>query len=108
MNALLSVEEHANQYAAVFDAAEAMGNMGNEWYTILTCGGAYNPTPARGPWKTVEEAEQAVDNFRGRRGWKAGTLLATTNARIAGPFASRREALAADISDCTKIVECLR
>ncbi len=78
--------------------------MKNSWYTILTCGGAYSPTPARGPFKSVEKAEEALENFRGRHGAHAGTWLAAGSTVMAGPYASRRAAQGADISTCTRIV----
>jgi len=72
-----------------------------DWYTIVTDGGATNPTPARGPWKSYEDADAAILAFRERHGHLAGTYLAATNARIVGPYRTRRAALEADISTAT-------
>ena len=68
-----------------------------KWYTICYCGSG--PVPALGPWPTVEQAESAIENFRGRHGQYADTYLISSNVRIAGPFETRESARRADISD---------
>lgn len=69
-----------------------------EWFAIVTFGGAYNPTPAKGPFRSVDEALGAVERFRQRHGANAGTYLAATSARIVGPCPTRRAAQGTDIS----------
>lgn len=74
-----------------------------EWFKIVHCG--RGPVPADGPWKSREEAEGALDRFRSRHGWRAGTHLAASNATIVGPFPSRIAARKADISDYCKYLK---
>lgn len=54
--------------------------------------------PARGPFRSIEEADVAMENFQGRYGHLAGTHLASGSVRLVGPYGSRAKALAADIS----------
>lgn len=68
-----------------------------EWYTIVSCG--VNPSPARGPFKALQDARDAVNRFNERYGSEAGTFLAAGSVRIVGPFKSRNDAKEADISD---------
>jgi hypothetical protein len=68
-----------------------------EWYTIVSCG--MNPAPARGPFKTLAEAREAVERFSERYGSEAGTYLAAGSVTIVGPFRTRKDAKEADISD---------
>jgi hypothetical protein len=77
------------------------------WYTILTYSGAYNPTPARGPHPSLEDANEAVEAFKLEHGSMANHYLRATAARIAGPFATEEEAEAADISMDVPIVRIL-
>ena len=70
------------------------GDMG--WYTIVQAGG--DPRPAKGPFKSVQEAEAAFGRFQDRHGYMAGTYLAAGSTRLVGPYRTRREALQADIS----------
>ena len=67
-----------------------------DWYTIVHCGS--DPQPAKGPFRTVGEAEEAMQRFRGRHGYLAGTFLAAGATHIAGPFRTRQQARGADIS----------
>ena len=66
------------------------------WYTIVHAGS--DPQPAKGPFKSVREAEAAMGRFQDRHGYMAGTYLAAGSTRIVGPYETRREALQADIS----------
>ncbi|CAN5873516.1 hypothetical protein BH23ACT5_BH23ACT5_09830 [soil metagenome] len=73
-----------------------------DWYTVLmgnTLIGQTHPLPPRGPWPGMDEADAAIDRYRRRAGSRAGTALAGTSARLAGPYASRAAARQADISD---------
>jgi len=69
------------------------------WYAIVHCGGGRSPTPAKGPFKSKTEAEDALRRFRERHGHRAGTYLAATSSRIVGPFRSRTSAKNVDIGD---------
>lgn len=69
------------------------------WYTIVTRG--TDCTVPRGPWRTTDEAYDAVARWKTQRGHLAGGELARATARLVGPFASRDLARAADISDRT-------
>jgi hypothetical protein len=71
------------------------------WYAIVSFGSS--PAPAKGPFASVEKAEDAVSRFRSRHGSLAGTYLAAGSTRIVGPFASRAAAREADISDAPVI-----
>lgn len=66
------------------------------WYTYVRFGS--DPMPARGPFRSIEEADVAMENFRGRYGHLAGTYLTSGSVRLSGPYATRAKALAADIS----------
>ena len=67
-----------------------------EWYVILKAGS--HPAPARGPHRSLDEAQEAWNRFFERYGGMAGSYIAAGSVRIAGPFRTRREAAAADIS----------
>ena len=67
-----------------------------EWYVILKAGS--HPAPARGPHRSLDEAREAWDRFFVRHGSMAGSYVNAGSVRIAGPFRTRREAAAADIS----------
>jgi hypothetical protein len=66
------------------------------WYTIVHAGS--DPQPAKGPFKSVREAEAAIGRFQDRHGSMTGTYLAAGSTRLVGPFQTKREALQADIS----------
>ena len=66
------------------------------WYTIVHAGS--DPQPAKGPFHSVRESEEAFGRFQDRHGYMAGTYLAAGSTRIVGPYETRREALQADIS----------
>ena len=66
----------------------------HDWFTVL---GSIRPIV--GPWHGEDAAESALDRLAARMGADWGTFAATNSLRVAGPFCSRREALAADISD---------
>ena len=67
-----------------------------KWYTYVRAG--LNPMPAKGPFSSIEEADAAMERFTFREGYRAGTYLASGSVRLVGPFATRAEALDADIS----------
>ena len=65
------------------------------WYTIVHP--RNEPGPAKGPFRRVYEAEDAMERFAARYGpTTAARYLA--KAQIVGPFRTRREAQQADIS----------
>jgi hypothetical protein len=66
------------------------------WYTIRGAGGG--PKPAPGPYRTIAEAEEAIERFRERHGDAAGTHLAAGSVRIL-EYATRTKAREGDISD---------
>jgi hypothetical protein len=68
----------------------------NTWYTFVSFGS--DPMPARGPFRSIEEADAAMENFQARHGHLAGTWLASGSVRMVGPYPTRAKALAADIS----------
>jgi len=68
----------------------------NTWYTYVRFGS--DPMPARGPFRSIEEADAAMENFQARYGHLAGTYLASGSVRLVGPYATRAKALDADIS----------
>jgi hypothetical protein len=70
--------------------------MKDGWYTFVSWGS--DPTPARGPFRSIEDADAAMDRFILRHGYKAGTWLKSGNVAMAGPYPTRLKALAADIS----------
>jgi hypothetical protein len=73
------------------------GRPAGEWWTWVHFGS--DPSPARGPFKSLAEAEEAGNRFSQRYGSLAGTYCAAGSHRIVGPYRTRREALAADISN---------
>ena len=72
------------------------------WFTYVRFGS--DPMPARGPFRSIEEADTAMENFQGRYGHLAGTYLASGSVRLVGPFATRAKALNADISTARSAV----
>lgn len=74
--------------------------MNSQWWTILTWGGFYDGP--RGPFHSETEAEDALGRWRDRKGAEAGSIEAASSLRVAGPFANRKTARSADISDYTK------
>ncbi len=76
--------------------------MKNEnWYTFVRFGS--DPMPARGPFKSVEEADEAMEAFRFRYGHLAASYLASGSVRMVGPFPSRAKARNADISTARSV-----
>lgn len=71
------------------------------WFAWVTCGG--DPAPARGPFRSIEEAEEALARFRERHGYLAGTYEAAGSLRLQA-YPTREKARGADISDDGKIV----
>lgn len=67
------------------------------WWSIVGVG--RDPQPASGPFRTLAQATKAIERFRSRYGWQAGTYLAAGCSRIVGPFRTRSLAKTADISD---------
>jgi hypothetical protein len=74
-----------------------MKNNTTTWFAILTAGSS--PRPAQGPFRSIEDAREAVQRFRESKGSLAGTYLASGSALIAGPYPTRAKAKAADIGD---------
>ena len=66
------------------------------WYAWVRFGG--NPSPAKGPFKTVEEAKAALERFRERYGALAGTYEAAGSIRL-NEYPTRAKARDGDISD---------
>jgi hypothetical protein len=54
-------------------------------------------------FRTIEEADAAMENFQARYGHLAGTYLASGSVRLVGPFATRAKALDADISTARSV-----
>lgn len=69
-----------------------MENTKATWYTFVRFGS--DPMPAKGPFKSIEEAETAMESFRERYGHLAGTYLASGSVRLVGPYPTRAKALA--------------
>ena len=69
------------------------------WYTIVRFGSGPYPMPPRGPWKGEEAARAAMDRWRARVGWMAGTIVAAHGVQIVGPYRTREIARGADISN---------
>lgn len=75
------------------------------WYTTVSSGGAmvtaYPTDWPRGPWRSAEEGEDAIEHWARRREVEAllGTIRAAHNLRVVGPFPTREIARQADISD---------
>ena len=70
--------------------------MKNLWYAYVSWGS--DPTPARGPFRSAEEANAAMERFHCRHGHMSDTWLESGSVRLAGPFATRKAAREADIS----------
>ena len=66
------------------------------WYAWVRFGG--NPSPAKGPFKTVEEAKEALSRFRERYGSRAGTYENAGCIRL-NVYPTRAAARDGDISD---------
>jgi hypothetical protein len=69
------------------------------WYTWVKWGS--DPAPARGPFRSIDEAASALFVFWDRHGHLASLWLESGNVALAGPFPSRVIALRADASDDT-------
>ena len=67
-----------------------------KWYAWVHCG--MNPTPAKGPFQSVEEARKALERFRERYGSRAGTYEAAGSIRL-NEYPTRAKARDGDISD---------
>ena len=70
------------------------------WWSVVSFGSRYDGP--RGPWANVEDANDAVQRWRERKGADAGEIEAASSLRIAGPFPNRAVARHADISDYTE------
>ena len=64
------------------------------WYTFVKWGS--NPAPAKGPFSTREEADEAVERFRDRHEDMAETYLSSVRMKS---YPTRSEARDADIGD---------
>jgi hypothetical protein len=69
---------------------------GTEYYTIVGFGS--HPKPARGPFNSIDKADDAVDRFRSKYGYKAGEYLSAGSVRLIGPFDTRAAAARASIN----------
>ena len=67
-----------------------------KWYAWVSFGA--NPSPAKGPFKTVDEAKVALERFRERYGALAGTYEEVGSVRL-NEYPARAAAREADISD---------
>lgn len=65
------------------------------WYAVVTHG--LRCGLPRGPWRSLDEALDAIGRWRRRAGSDAGTHLAASNARLYG-YETRARARRADIS----------
>jgi hypothetical protein len=70
--------------------------MEKKYYAYVRSGS--DPMPARGPFRSFEEADAAMERFKERYGHLASHYLASGNVRLVGPYATRAAALDADIS----------
>ena len=57
-----------------------------------------NPSPAKGPFKTIEEARGALERFREKYGAEAGTYERAGSIRL-NEYPTRAAARGGDISD---------
>jgi len=77
-----------------------------EYYAIVYCGDPERTAPrTRFPRSAVgsrEQVEGALDRWRSRAGWLAGTAEAACSVRVAGPYSSRARARRADISEAPR------
>ena len=69
------------------------------WFTTVSSGSGPYTMPPSGPWYGRDAALAAMEGWRGRAGYLAGTIAAAHSVAVVGPFRSRAEARAADISD---------
>lgn len=79
------------------------------WWTVVSTG-ANAPYPTdwpRGPWKSKDEAAQALDRWAMRRnlGNMWATIQTAHNIRVIGPFRTRAIARYADISNWSALIE---
>lgn len=80
----------------------------HEWYAIFFSG--WMRGPARGPFHTIQEADAAFTRWYDRQPQRthdnANARATVGEARIVGPYRTRREALKCDIND--PLVKLLR
>lgn len=68
------------------------------WFSIVYTGSTYSFAP-RGPRKSVEEAKEALSNYRRRLGTEAGTEFSIANPLVLGPYPTRETARGASVDD---------
>ncbi len=73
--------------------------MGKHWYRIVSFGSGPYEMPPVGAWPNRDAAAAALDRWRERAGWGAGTREAAHSVRIYGPYRTRAEARDGDISE---------
>lgn len=73
-----------------------MDTANKTYFTFVRFGS--DPMPARGPFTSIQDANDAMDRFNSRYGHLAGTYLASGSVRLVGPYSTRAKALNADIS----------
>lgn len=66
------------------------------WFAVVSVGTKYKGP--RGPFRSREEADEAVRRWSAREGYLGGSILAAASVRVYGPYATRRAAKRADIS----------
>lgn len=71
-----------------------------KWFTVVCFGSCTVP---RGPWKSEDDAFDAINRWCAYIGQDADTLLAATNARLV-VCDTRAKARAADISTAKNII----
>lgn len=70
------------------------------WHAIVHFGSSGNcPSAPHGPYRSREEADEALSRFLRRLGADGGSYAAATSVRVVGPFPTRAVARDADISD---------
>jgi hypothetical protein len=78
-----------------------MRTIKGQWFTWATCGGG--PAPARGPFRSIEEALDALQRFREKHGAMAGTYERAGSLRLKA-YPTRGKARKGDISDNGEVV----
>lgn len=68
------------------------------WYTTVSFGSGPYAMPPRGPWRSIAEAEDAIERWEDRVAHLAGTIRAAHSVRLVGPYRTRHAARQADIS----------
>ena len=72
-----------------------------DWYIVVGVGRGPRP---RGPWRSLDEAREAIARWFRRHGQHAGTYWAAGSCRLTGPYRTRRQALEASIASHGPVV----